>query len=124
MAEKRGRDRRKGRRVTEPFTFLVFWSGRSGRYHADMHDLSADGCYLNTSGTAEAGEAITVEVPARIALGGIARIRGTVIPQKRKLVGFGVRFAGLTPEQQAVVTGLLARSLEIKDRRARKPGPA
>jgi hypothetical protein len=121
VAELRKRDRRKGRRVTEPFSFLVFWSGKSGRHHADMYDLSADGCYLNTTGAAEAGEAISVEVPARIALGGIARIRGTVIPQQRKLVGFGVRFAGLTPEQQAVVTGLLARSIEAADRRARTP---
>ena len=117
MDEQRKQDRRKSRRMAEPLTILVFWNGNSGRHPADMCDISQNGCYLNTSGSAGEGELITLEIPEEIDSDIVFSISGTVIQQERKYVGFGLKFESQTDSQTAFIQSLMSRASEIKDRR-------
>ena len=117
MEEHRKDNRRQSRRVSDPLPVLVFWTGNSGRHAADMRDISSDGCYLNTSGSAEVGELVTVEIPESIDSDVVISISGTVIPQERKHVGFAIHFDSKTDQQQAFIAELMARAPEVPDRR-------
>lgn len=117
MDNKREAGRRRSRRVEKPVSTLVFWKGKSGRHPADMCDVSIEGCFLNTSGEAVDGEFVTLEFPVSMFPERVAKIGGTVVPQRRKLMGFGLRFTGLTKEQQSYLVRLMARTPEVKDRR-------
>jgi len=119
MNEKRHQGRRLSRRVEKPVPTLVFWKGKSGRHTADICDVSIEGCFLNTSGRALDGEYVTLEFPLSIFPERIAKIGATVVPQRRKLMGFGLRFVELTKEQQSYLVRLMARTPEVKDRRRR-----
>ncbi|HLX64452.1 MAG TPA: PilZ domain-containing protein [Planctomycetota bacterium] len=118
MPENRRGNRRKGRRVIKPVPMLVFWIGKSGRHTADICDVSHDGCYLNTTGTAAVGERISIELPLSVFPERIVTVHGTVVPQNRKFVGFGVHFDNLTEEQEGYILRLMMRAPEVKDRRA------
>jgi len=119
ITDHRQSNRRGSRRVEKPIPMLVFWMGKSGRHPADICDVSESGCYLNTGGAAELGDRITVEIPASIAPEQIVCITGTVVPQVRKHVGFGMHFDPLNVEQAALVARLLEQSPQLQDRRDR-----
>jgi hypothetical protein len=96
---------------------LVFWKGNSGRYEADICDIGIGGCFLNTSGNADDGEAITLEIPTSTVQEHIIEFPGTVISQGRKFKGFGVRFGALDEEQQSLIARLMIQSHEQAERR-------
>ena len=117
MEEQLKVNRRHNRRVAGPLSVLVFWTGKSGRHTADMRDISLEGCYLNTSGTAHAGERVTVEIPESSASDAVVSISGTVILQHRKHVGFALHFESQTDQLQAFIARLMSRAPEIEDLR-------
>lgn len=115
--EKRKHSRRKNRRVSDPLPILIFWSNNTGRFEAYLSDISVGGCYLNTNAELKAGEEITVEIPSAPAAERVIKFKGTVIPQPRKLKGFGVKFDALNEEQQSLVVALLVQTTGASDRR-------
>ena len=121
--ELRKEDRRKTRRMVEPLSILVFWTGNSGRHAADMCDISPSGCYLNTSGAAETGEMVTVEIPETPDSDVIMSISGTVIIQARKFVGFGLHFESQSQPQIEFIERLMQNAKEPRDRRSISENP-
>lgn len=108
--------RRKSRRVSEPLSMLVFWNDESGeRREAYLCDISAGGCYLNTNAEPETGERISIEIPTATASEKIICFNGSVIEQKRKFKGFGVRFDFLDVKQQSLVVELMSQSADFLD---------
>jgi len=104
--------------MVEPLNILVFWTGSSGRHPADMCDIGVDGCYLNTTGVAVDGEWVTVEIPETPGSSRIVTIRGQVISQQRKFVGFGLKFESRSESETAFIQSLMEHGHEIQDRRA------
>ena len=115
--ERRKRTRRKSRRVVEPIPTLVFWEGKSGRHDAHVCDLGMGGCYLNTDGTPQMGERVALEIPASTASQRVVKFHGTVVPEDRKLKGFGLRFEALSEEQQSVIALCMVQAAEARERR-------
>lgn len=97
-------DRRSGneRRLTPRHALSVDieWEMNGIRRHGTLGDLSARGCFVLTSGMVTNGEVIVILLPLP---------DGKVMPIKAEIlnsvfdIGFGVRFARLTPEQEDVV---------------------
>lgn len=119
MDEKRKKSRRESRRITKPLRILVFWEGKSGRHEADIYDVGIGGCFLNTAGEAEVGERVKVDIPKPTVDQHVVSFEGIVVPQKRSLKGFGMRFLPLTEEQQTVIGLFALNSQEFPDRRQR-----
>ena len=117
LIRERKRLRRKSRRVIKPMPILVFWKGESGRYEADICDMSIGGCFINTNGDADDGERISLEIPTLTPTEDVIQFNGSVIPQGRKLKGFGVRFGSLSKDQQSLIAQLMVQSNEQADRR-------
>ena len=80
------------------------WDGKSGNYEARVTDLSKGGCYVDTMGEAQVGEAIVF----RLALpdGNWLELTGEVAHETPPL-GFGLRFINLTDEQHEQLRALL-----------------
>lgn len=117
MEEQLKIDRRHNHRVSRPLSVLVFWTGMSGRHAADMCDISLEGCYLNTPGTADEGEQVTVEIPESSTSRAVVRISGTVILQHRKHVGFALHFESQTDQKKAFIASLMSGAPEVEDHR-------
>ena len=96
-------DRRKERRksFSAPEAPLLRWYGASGEYDASISDVSASGCFLHTTGKAEVGEIVRFD--KSLPDGRIVELRGTVIHHEKRLVGFGLRFQDLSPDQEALI---------------------
>lgn len=101
------------RRVTErkhlrpPFQQMLRWRGRSGEHDATIHDVSLHGCFLNTRGDAEIGEAVSFHTT--LPTGEPVKLTGVVVhKQHPKLYGFGLKFADLTDAEQQYLKSLLA----------------
>jgi hypothetical protein len=117
MREKRKDTRRRDRRVSKPLPVLVFWRGKSGRYTAYIDDVGMGGCFLNTAGRAEVGEQVIVEIPEPTGDQNVIAFPGAVIPQTRKLTGFGLRFSPLSEEQRSLLAVFMRQSPDVGDRR-------
>lgn len=97
--QERQSPRRKTVRSIKPLTNIVFWRNEHERSEADIYDISLGGCFLNTLGPATNGERITIGLPNAENDGEVTGISGTVVPQRRSLVGFGLKFDELTKDK-------------------------
>src|SRR5918994_2391904 len=80
------------------------WDGKSGNYVARVTDLSEGGCYVDTLGEAQVGEAIVFKL--QLPNGEWLQLTGEVAHQTPPL-GFGLRFINLTDEQREKLCALL-----------------
>ena len=90
-----------------PYQQMLRWTGQSGDYDGTMHDVSMQGCFLNTRGTAEIGESIsfTTVLPT----GDPVTLIGQVVHKHHpKLYGFGVKFADLSDKERMYLKLLIA----------------
>ncbi len=83
----------------------VVWHGIAGIYDARMGEISLDGCFIDSNGQEVVGETINFKV--RLPSGIWVTLEGEVIAQKH-LTGFKVRFTNLTPENQKLVSQVVA----------------
>jgi CheY-like chemotaxis protein len=83
----------------------VVWHGIAGIYDARMGEISLDGCFIDSNGQEVVGETINFKV--HLPSGIWVTLEGEVIAQKH-LTGFKVRFTNLTPENQKLVSQVVA----------------
>jgi hypothetical protein len=81
------------------------WEGLSGYIAARIEDLSMGGCFVNSRGTVEIGELITLEM--KRPSGEWLLLRGEVT-SFQPAIGFGLVFPFLTGEEEDEVRLLLA----------------
>ena len=80
------------------------WDGKSGNHLARVTDLSEGGCYVDTLGEAQVGEAVVFKL--QLPNGEWLELTGEVAHQTPPL-GFGLRFVNLTDQQQERLQSLL-----------------
>jgi len=95
----------------------VFWTVAGERKDGFVYDIGLGGCFLNSSGLADADDEIVLEIPKPPDGEKVVRFRCIVVPQKRRLKGFGLRFLALTEAQKAVIADFLAKPVVPPDRR-------
>lgn len=81
----------------------------SGRHEARVDDVSLGGCFVNTHGSVEINEPVSLHI--LWAPGITLNLRGTVATYQPG-VGFGVSFTDLTNEEEAVLKELIASAVE------------
>lgn len=81
------------------------WDGLSGRNEARIEDLSVGGCFVNTKGRVDVGEAVGIEM--KLPSGEWLPLRGEVASFMPG-TGFGVFFTFLTEEEEQALRGLMA----------------
>lgn len=94
-------ERRSSERKT--VNLVVKWDSLSGSYEAKLEDISLSGCFINTTGLADLGEIINLEV--LLPSGEWVTLKGTVTTYQ-PAIGFGVVFSSLTDEQTQAVEKL------------------
>ncbi|MEQ1764023.1 MAG: PilZ domain-containing protein [Pyrinomonadaceae bacterium] len=109
--------RRKSQRVDAKGDRIVLWGADGQEFDAVVCDLSFGGCYLNTAHEASVGQTITIGIPTYTKPETIQKFTATVIPQKRKLVGFGVSFPKLDAKQEKLLLRLMETFKPAADRR-------
>lgn len=99
MTDRRsGNERRRGPRY--PLAVDIEWEVKGIRRRGTLGDLSTLGCFVLAPGMVTNGEVIIIYLPL---------LDGKEMPIKAEIlnnvfdVGFGARFARLTPEQEDVV---------------------
>ena len=98
-----GQDRRSTHRY--PVDTTVEWeTGGSARQSGTLSDVSFEGCFVLSSGDVEDGDTVKILVP----LGGgmKAQFDGKIANHVFE-IGFGVRFAPLSPAQREILTKLV-----------------
>ena len=86
---------------------MLRWQGRSGEHDATIHDISLQGCFLNTRGDVEIGE--LVSFATALPTGELIHLTGTVVhKQHPKLYGFGLKFAALSDQEYLYLKRLIA----------------
>lgn len=96
------KERRTNHRV--PLNLPARYDGLSGAHEARLEDISMGGCFVNTRGQVEPGEAITIEI--KMTSGRWLRLRGEVTSCQPG-IGFGVVFSLLTAEELRSLEQLL-----------------
>lgn len=93
---------RKHKRV--PLLLEVLWEGAAGKYEARTSDISLGGCFIDTTGQMAIGETISFKLclPA----GDGIELQGEVIYELPRM-GFGVRFANVSDDQQQRLEALI-----------------
>jgi len=80
------------------------WGGLTGDHEGRIEDLSLWGCFLNTTGRADIGEVIGVEIELPsgewLALGG-------EVTSYQQGIGFGIKFTFLTEEEEETLKELM-----------------
>lgn len=94
------------------------WEGSSGNNEARVTDLSEGGCYLDTMGQAQVGEALAFKL--KLPDGSWLELSGEVA-HERPPMGFGLRFVNLTDEQQEKLRALLDQEQPLISKRDEKP---
>ncbi|HKR12889.1 MAG TPA: PilZ domain-containing protein [Pyrinomonadaceae bacterium] len=83
------------------------WESLSKHHEARVDDVSMSGCFVNTYGPVETGEA--VELRILLPSGEWLPVRGHVATYQFG-VGFGLAFSGLTEESENALRELIARA--------------
>ena len=85
------------------------WESMSRRHEARVDDVSLGGCFVNTYGSVELNEQVSLQIllPEGVWL----TIRGTVVTYQPG-VGFGISFTGLTNEEETALKELIASAVE------------
>ena len=96
-------NRRTDERVSTNFT--AKWGGLTGDHDGRIEDLSLGGCFVNTSGRADVGEIVGVEI--KLPSGEWLALRGEVASFQVG-VGFGVLFSFLTDEEEQTLRELVS----------------
>ena len=96
-------ERRTEERV--PLNVPARWEGLSGYIAARIEDLSLGGCFINSRGTVELGELITLEI--KRPSGEWLLLRGEVT-SFQPAIGFGLVFPFLTSDEEYEIRLLLA----------------
>lgn len=96
------KDRRSDERVS--INLPVRWDGLSGGHEARVKDISLGGCFVNTTGRAEIGEIIVLEI--RLPSGEWLQLRGETTSFQEG-VGFGLLFSFLTDEEEYALRELI-----------------
>lgn len=100
MPEERRRNRR------QKVVLEATWESLSNRHEARVDDVSLSGCFVNTYGQVEVGEAIELRILRRS--GEWLTLQGYVAMYQPG-VGFGLAFTDLTDEKKLVLETLVAR---------------
>jgi hypothetical protein len=95
-------NRRKHERVLT--NLPACWEGLAGRHEARIEDLSRGGCFVNTKGRVDEGEAVGIEI--KLPSGVWLKFRGTVTFYDQG-IGFGAAFSDLTDEEEQAIAQLL-----------------
>lgn len=99
------------RRSTERKRVLLEakWDSMHRTHQARVDDVSLGGCFVNTYGQVELNEQVSLHIltPEGVWL----NLRGTVVTYQPG-VGFGVSFAKLSNEEEAVLKELIASTVE------------
>ena len=105
------RDHEGVERKLRTFVFLpIVWTNQSGEHSASVSNLSLSGCFLDTRGTAELGEIITLKL--RLPMEQEMQLRATVIRLQDQPRGIGVQFLELSADERKVFALLVANSYE------------
>jgi len=103
-------DRRKGgdrrRHARYRVSFEVEWEGPSGKWSGTINDISRSGCYILSDGEVDDGDRISIEFPL-IDLGRTAF--HAQVANFAFDIGFGVKFAELTPDQRDSINRYIDR---------------
>ena len=83
------------------------WESLSNRHHARVDDVSLSGCFVNTYGQVEVGEAIELKILRRS--GEWLAVNGCVATYHNG-VGFGLAFTDLTEEKRKALQDLITTS--------------
>ena len=99
------------RRSTERKRVLLEarWESMSRRHEARVDDVSLGGCFVNTYGSVELNEPVSLHI--LLPAGTWLNLRGTVVTYQPG-VGFGVSFAELSNEEETALKELLASAVE------------
>jgi len=95
-------NRRKNERVTT--NLPAYWEGLAGRHEARIEDLSRGGCFVNTKGRVDEGEAVGIEI--KLPSGAWLKLRGKATFYDQG-IGFGVAFSALSDEEQQAIEQVL-----------------
>lgn len=82
----------------------VTWEGASGKHQARTSDISTGGCYVDTLGSASAGEVIKLKL--LLPTGQWLPLEGEVIYQMYP-TGFALRFINLSEKARIVLSWLV-----------------
>jgi len=96
------KDRRTNFRI--PLKLPARYDGMSGAHEARIEDLSLGGCFINSRGQVEPGEAITVEI--KLPSGQWLKLRGEVTAYHPG-IGFGMVFSSLTTGEERALQQLI-----------------
>lgn len=81
----------------------------SRKHEARVDDVSLGGCFVNTNGSVELNELVSLHI--RLPAGASLNLRGTVVMYQPG-VGFGVSFTELSNEEEAALKELIASAVE------------
>lgn len=85
------------------------WESMSRRHEARVDDVSLGGCFVNTFGSVELNEPVSLHI--QLLSGETLNVRGTVVTYQPG-VGFGMSFADLSNEAEAALKELIASAVE------------
>jgi hypothetical protein len=89
-----------------PVSPMLRWRGLSGEHDGCIKDVTLEGCFINTLGPAEVGELITFT--AALPTDELVELRGRIVRQQYKPMGFGLRFEELTEPERTYLNRLIA----------------
>ena len=88
-----------------PTNLQAKWIGVTGEHDGRVEDLSAGGCFVNTTGRVDEGEIVVVEIQLRP--GERLELRGEVAASQVG-VGFGLVFSFLTEDEEEALRDFFA----------------
>lgn len=99
------------RRSTERKIVLLEarWESMSRKHEARVDDVSLGGCFVNTNGSVELNEPVSLHI--QLPAGASLNLRGTVVMYQPG-VGFGMSFTELSNEEEAGLKELIASAVE------------
>ena len=83
----------------------IILESSSGQRETRISDISADGCYIDSTSAVNPGEEVAFEL--KLATGGSLRFTGT-IAYVLDGFGFGVQFTDVNDQQKAAIQEILA----------------
>ena len=88
-----------------PTNLSARWHGASGSHEGRVEDLSLTGCFINTKGTVDPGEAVSLLI--QLPSGGWLPLRGKVAFYQQ-LTGFSVSFVRVEEQERDALQQLVA----------------
>jgi hypothetical protein len=96
------KEKRSDERV--PTNLPAKWDGLSGGHEARIEDISLGGCFVNTTGRAEIGEVVVLQV--KLPSGEWLTLRGEARTAQDG-IGFGINFSFITDEEEYALRELI-----------------